>query len=138
MTTIIVDTGPIVALLSSSDKHHGWTKDLLATIAPPLLTCEAVISEACFLVQHLHRGQDAVLALVEREILKLDFSLKTEHAVVRKLMDKYSSVPMALADACLVRMSELNSKAKILTLDRDFNVYRRNRRQQIPRLMPPE
>jgi predicted nucleic acid-binding protein len=135
MNAVIVDTGPIVALLSSKDAHHAWTTELLRTIAPPLLTCEAVISEACFLVRRLDGGQDAVLALIDRGVLKLDFSLNAELAAVRKLMDKYSSVPMALADACLVRMSELNPKAKVLTLDSDFKIYRRNRRQQIPCLM---
>jgi uncharacterized protein len=79
-----------------------------------------------------------VLALLERGVLKLDFSLKAEHSAARDLMDKYSSVPMALADACLVRMSELNTKAKVLTLDSDFKIYRRNRRQLIPRISPPE
>jgi predicted nucleic acid-binding protein len=137
MTAVIVDAGPIVALLSSKDAHHAWTTELLTTIAAPLLTCEAVVSEACFLVRRLDRGQDAVLALIERGALKLDFSLSSELTAVRKLMDKYSSVPMSLADACLVRMSELSPKAKVLTLDSDFTIYRRNRRQQIPCLMPP-
>lgn len=136
MSLVIVDTGPIVALLNASDKHHKWTTGLLRAIEPPLTTCEAVISEACFLLQQIHRGPDAVLALVERGVVKLDFSLTTELPAVRKLMDKYKSVPMSLADACLVRMSELNSKAKVLTLDSDFKIYRRNKRQVIPTFSP--
>jgi len=136
MNTVIVDTGPIVALLNSSDAHHQWTRDILDTIEPPLVTCEAVVSEACFILHRISGGQDAVLELIERGVVSIVFSLKSELPVVRKLMDKYASVPMSLADACLVRMSELDSKVKVLTLDNDFTIYRRNRRQNIPLLSP--
>lgn len=136
MSGTIVDSGPIVALLNSSDAHHAWTRDLLATIEPPLVTCEAVVSEACFLLRRIRRGPDAVLELLERDVIAVDFSLRAELPAIRKLMDKYSSVPMSLADACLVRMSELRSKSKVLTLDSDFKIYRRNKRQQIPCLSP--
>jgi predicted nucleic acid-binding protein len=136
MSHVIVDTGPIVALLNASDNHHKSTTELLRAIEPPLTTCEAVVSEACFLLQHIHRGPDAVLALVERGVVTLDFSLQAELPAVRKLMEKYQSVPMSLADACLVRMSELSSKTKVLTLDSDFKIYRRNKRQVIPTLFP--
>jgi len=136
MSGVIVDTGPIVALLNSSDTHHAWTRDLLATIEPPLITCEAVVSEACFLLRRIRRGPDAVLELIERDVIAVDFSLRAELPAIRKLMDKYSSVPMSLADASLVRMSELKTKSKVLTLDSDFKIYRRNKRQQIPSLSP--
>jgi uncharacterized protein len=136
MKRIIVDTGPIVALLNSADAHHQWTREILDTIDPPLITCEAVISEACFILHRLRGGQGAVLELVARGVVSLDFSLKAEMPSVRKLMTKYASVPMSLADACLVRMSELHAKAKVLTLDSDFRIYRRNRRQSIPSLSP--
>jgi hypothetical protein len=69
-------------------------------------------------------------------MLVLDFQLAAELEVVRKLMMKYANVPMALADACLVRMSELAPRAAIVTVDSDFRVYRRNGRQAIPVVMP--
>jgi predicted nucleic acid-binding protein len=67
------------------------------------------------------------LALLEQEVLLVDFSLASEAQAVRKLMRKYSSVPMSLADACLVRMAELEKDLSIITLDNDFHVYRRGR-----------
>lgn len=136
MNRVVVDTGPLVALLNRKDRHHGWVREVLDTIEPPVFTCEAVISEACFLLSRIRGGQDAVLELVSKDILKVDFRLSPEIDSVRGLMKKFQSVPMSFADACLVRMSELEPDSRILTLDSDFRVYRRNRRHAIPTVMP--
>ena len=132
MKRVIVDTGPLVALLNARDSHHEWARATLNEIEPPLWTCEAVISEACFLVRQLKSGADAVLALVGRGIVKVEFRLSAEIESVRKLMTKYASVPMSLADACLVRMTELHLRSTVLTLDEDFRIYRRNGRYIVP------
>ena len=136
MKRLVVNTGPIVALLNSRDAHHAWTREVLDRVEPPLATCEAVLSEACFLVRKLDGGSAAVLELVSRGVLKVPFRLETELAAVRKLMSRYASVPMSLADACLVRMTELDEKATVLTLDGDFRIYRRNGRQAVPHISP--
>ena len=136
MRRLIVDTGPIVSFLNANDSHHAWTRALLDRTEPPLATCEAVLSEACFLLRTLHSGPDAVLDLVERGVLVVGFSLSTEIVAVRKLAARYANVPMSLADACLVRMAELDDKAAVLTFDSDFAVYRKNRRQVIPTVRP--
>jgi len=136
MKRVIVDTGPIVALLNASDKHHKWTRAALDDVEAPMATCEPVLSEACFLLHRINGGQDAVLELVARGIVTVTFTLATELTAVRKLMERYSSVPMSLADACLVRMSELEPRATLISLDSDFKIYRRNRRQAIPVLSP--
>ena len=136
MTRVIVDTGPLVALLNASDTHHEWTRRVLDNVEPPMFSCEAVLAEACFLLRRIKRGQDAILDLVERGVVTVRFSLSSELGAVRKLMDRYASVPMSLADACLVRMSELDQKATVVTLDSDFKIYRRNRRQSIPTALP--
>ena len=136
MKRLIVDTGPIVALLNANDAHHRWTRNVLDRVEPPMTTCEAVISEACFLLRRINGGQDAVLDLVERKVVTISFALSVELTAVRKLMARYASVPMSVADACLVRMSELDDRATVLTLDSDFEVYRRNRRQVIPTIRP--
>jgi predicted nucleic acid-binding protein len=86
-------------------------------------------------VRHLEGGADAVLGLVGRGVVKVDFRLSGEIETVRRLMSKYASVPMSLADACLVRMTELHARSAVLTLDRDFRAYRRNGRQVVPVLM---
>jgi hypothetical protein len=103
---------------------------------PALATCEAVISEACFLLRHTKGGPQAVFELLDRGVLALRFRLDQNQAAVQFLLARYSSVPMSVADACLVRMSELDPKAGLLTLDRDFKVYRRNGRQVLPVAMP--
>jgi predicted nucleic acid-binding protein len=136
MKSMIVDTGPLVALLNARDGHHAWARDLMNEIEPPLATCEAVLSEACFLVRNLKGGRDAVLELVAREIVVVKFRLGDEVEAVRKLMARYATVPMSLADACLVRMSELEDHATVLTMDGDFEIYRKNKRQVIQTLTP--
>ncbi|MDD9936873.1 MAG: PIN domain-containing protein [Myxococcales bacterium] len=136
MTQIVVDTGPLVAFLNKRDRHHAWVREVLGTVEPPLVTCESVLSEACFLVRDLPGGPDTVLELVSRGIVQVSFSLADELDDVRRLMKKYQNVPMAIADACLVRMTELERDSAVLTVDGDFRVYRRNRRQVVPTIMP--
>ena len=132
----IVDTGPLVALLDAREPDHTWARETLDGLRAPLYTCEACLSEAAFLLGHVKGGPNALLTLVGRGILVPQFRLASEIEAVRKLMTKYASVPMSLADACLVRMTELDTRATVLTLDNDFRIYRRNGRQAVPVLMP--
>ena len=138
MKRFVLDTGPLVALLRKRDPHHAWAKQTLSRLTSstslPLATCEAVLVEACFLLRSFAGGEDAVLALADH--LALDFRLASEITAVRKLMEKYHSVPMSLADACLVRMTETDPDSVVLTLDRDFHIYRRNGRHVVPVLSP--
>lgn len=136
MTSVIVDTGPLVALLNRREHYHAWARKVMDTIEPPIFTCDAVLSEACFLLQDADGGRDAVLELVARGIVRSDFRAATEIDALRALMKKFGSVPMSLADACLVRMTELDQKSVVLTLDSDFGIYRRNRRQVVPTISP--
>jgi len=133
---VIVDTGPIVALLNARDEFHGWTRDAMDAIQPPMLTCEPVLTEAAYLVRKLRGGPEAVLDLVARGVLEIPFRLDAELLALRTLSTRYASVPMSLADACLVRMAEMRPRATVLTLDTDFRVYRRSGRLAIPLLMP--
>ena len=136
MSRIAIDTGPLVALLNRRDRHHRWVRDILDKIEPPLLTCEPVISESCFLLGKFGDGQDAVLELLAKGIIRIEFRLATEIQAVKKLMKSFSSASMSLADGCLVRMAEMDSRCVILTLDKHFQIYRRNRRQIVPTIMP--
>ena len=135
---VLLDTGPLVAFLNRRDRYHAWAKAQLATVEPPLATCEAVLSEACFLLRDLPGGSQAIVDLVRRELVVISFSLRDEVTPVGNLMTRYANVPMSLADACLVRMVELNAGGAVMTLDSDFDIYRTHRRRVIPRLMPPE
>lgn len=133
---VLVDTGPLVAFLNRRDRFHDWTAAQWNQIAAPMLTCEAVVSEACFLLSGIKSGSDRVMQLIQREILMLSFQLDKHIEPVKRLLLKYQSVPMSLADACLVRMSELHSNSHVFTLDSDFNLYRKSGRQVIPSIMP--
>jgi predicted nucleic acid-binding protein len=132
----LLDTGPLVALLNRRERHHGWVKAQLADIRPPLLTCAAVLAEAAYLLRRLDPGAAAVMALLERRAVRLAFHLESHQEPVARLMARYADTPMSLADACLVRMSELHPRSTVLTFDDDFRVYRRNGRQVIPVLAP--
>lgn len=135
---VLLDTGPLVALLNARDRYHGWSTQVFGGIERPVLSCEAVLSEACFLLRRLKGGREAVLKLVERGLVRIPFRLETECGSVRRLLARYASVPMSLADACLVRMSEQYPESVVLTLDRDFRIYRRQGRNVVPTVMPAD
>lgn len=136
MKRIIADSGIVAALIDKREQFHAWAKSQAETLPVPFLTCESVISESCFLLHHIHDGEQTVLSYVGRGILQIDFSLAAEIQAVEKLMRKYRDVPMSLADACLVRMSELADDSAIFTLDSDFHIYRKNGRQKIDLVIP--
>lgn len=132
----LIDTGPLVAFFNKRDTHHEWIKTQLAVISPPLLICEAVISEACFLLRNLAGAKEAVLECLHRNLIEVAFVLNDEATAIKKLLGRYANVPMSFADACLVRMSEQYDNSKILTLDKDFRIYRKHGRQIIPICIP--
>ncbi|CAN5582170.1 PIN domain-containing protein [soil metagenome] len=134
--TSIADTGVIVAFLDKRDSWHEWTNEQMRHLPVPFLTCEAVITEACFLVAHLSDGKEKVLKLVSSDVLQIDFSLSNEAEKIQTLLKKYKDVPMDFADACLVRMSELIENSFVFTVDGDFLIYRKHGRKQIPLVIP--
>ena len=135
---VLMHTGPLVASLNRRDRYHRWAKARLSELDPPISTCEPVLAEACFLLRDTQGGAAAVLALVERGVLQVDFQVTPHARSLATLMTKYADVPMSLADACLVRMTELDGSRAVMTLDGDFLWYRRHGRQVIPVMMPPE
>ena len=122
--------------MSKSDKFHQWAKVELSKINPPLLTCEAVVVESCFLLKSTYGVVDLIFYLLRTKQITIPFSLTNEMAEVEVLMKRYENVPMSLADACLVRMSELIPGSVILTLDSDFRIYRKNRNEAIDLIIP--
>ena len=133
---LILDTGPLVALLNRRDTNHEWALTQVGDAKAPILTCEPVLSEACHLVRRLAGGPGAVIKLLRRNLLATPFRLDEECPRIERLLKKYADVPMSLADACLVRMTEHLETSVVMTLDRDFLVYRRNGRQVIPTISP--
>ncbi|MDR9405081.1 MAG: PIN domain-containing protein [Halothece sp. Uz-M2-17] len=134
----IIDTVFLVAFLNSTEQYHPWVKGQLNNIPSPLLTCEPVITETLFLLVKIHRGEDMVFKLLTQNKIKIPFRLDQELESVRQLMEKYRSVPISLADASLVRMSEIHSNSIVLTLDSDFRVYRKNKKQMINLVIPDD
>ena len=127
---VLLDTGPLVALLSRHDSEHDRAKALFATCEPPLRTCEAVIAEACFLMRGVGPEAPAeVLALGRKHVYEMALSLADHYTEVEALLRKYRQQPVSLADACLIRCAELHQEPRILTFDSDFGVYQwaRNR-----------
>jgi len=131
---VLVDAGFVVALLSSRDTHHEWAVTQASELPPPWSTCEAALSEAFHLLGH--RGTPSLGALLRRRALLVAFRLAGNVEPIVKLLEKYSDVPMSLADACLVRMTETLANPVVLTTDRDFRIYRRHSRQVVPCVTP--
>ena len=131
MSQILLDTGPLVAVLSARDQHHDRAVEMLKRVSFPLLTCEAVIVEACFLLAR----HDPALEWIERWLrdgqIRIAFALGPNLAEVFALMRKYRDLPMSLADACLVAMADADRNARVLTFDRHFALYRAPSRRKI-------
>lgn len=130
----LVDAGFLIALLSRRDRHHAWAAAQASQRALPWKTCEAALSEIFHLVGV--RGRPSLAALLRRGAVVSAFDFTEELTRVLDLMQKYKDVPMSLADACLVRMSETVPDSLVLTTDADFRVYRRHSRQVIPCVSP--
>ena len=138
MTQVIVDTGPLVAILSENDAAHPWARTVFGELEPPYFSCDVVIAEAYHLLSHTRGGADGLMALLETSGLRLTSLAELEPTSLRRSIIRYQNIPMDLADACIVRLSELHPKAKVVTIDTDFRVYRRNGHEPIPLIMPSE
>ena len=131
---VIADSSVLVALVRYDDQHHRWLNAQVDDLPMPWHTCEAALSETFHLVGE--RGVPKIKDMLRRGAVVLSFNLGDELEAVLALMDKYADVPMSLADACLVRMSETLPDPVVLTTDADFNIYRRHGRQVVPSLRP--
>lgn len=133
---LILDAGPWVALHCRDDSYHAWAKEQFSKYPGPFLTCEAVVAETCFLLARSGFDPAKALVLIERGVVQVAMSLGDEAAAVRALFQRYDNVPASLADACLIRLAELNEPCRVLTLDSDFHIYRRHGRKVISLITP--
>ncbi len=130
----IVDTGYLVALLRREDEHHRWAKSIAGQFELPLLTCEPVLAETAF---HL-KSSVLVLEMLKRGVICVAFDCSRHLESLRELAERYEDRHPDLADLCLIRMSELYPRHSVITVDAaDFRVYRRNKREVIPTICPP-
>jgi uncharacterized protein len=131
----IADTGFLVAFVNRGDAHHDWALHLAAQITEPLLTCEAVLAETAFHLQ----DSALILAMLQDGLVSLAFDCNDHLPQLTALAARYRERQPDLADLCLIRMSELFPKHSVITVDRaDFRVYRRNKRDAIPLITPPD
>lgn len=131
----VCDTGPLVAYLNRSDPYHEWAVTVMKRVQPPLMTCEAVLTEAAYFLRQDQLDVEPLFRMLERDALRIDLDASTHWPRIRTLMRRYAQ--MDFADACVVVMSEVHARSQVLTVDaRDFGVYRRNDRQVIPFLAP--
>lgn len=133
---VLLDTGPLVTFLASGLAHEEWVRDQWKRLRPPLLTCEAVLTEAAFLLKREGQDTDAIFALLGRGVIRVSIEVEDQLEDLRALMRRYRDRPMSLADACLVRLAEMHPGGTIFTLDTDFRIYRRHGNRVVPVLMP--
>ena len=130
----ILDAGPLIAALNRDDTHHRWAVETLSRLDPPFHSCPEALAEAAAMTGR----PAAIVEMVEAGDIVLSFDLATQAASVLALLRKYADHDMDLADACIVRMTELVRTCRVVTVDRqDFGVYRRNGREVIPIVAPP-
>lgn len=133
----ILDTGPLVAYLNRDESDNEWAREIFAQQEKPFLTCEPVITEALFLLRRDGVDSFRIFELLDRDVVRIAFSIPEQWAAVRALMTSCADLPMSLADACLVRMAELQPRAEIITLDRHFKMYRMRDRRVLKVHLPP-
>ena len=133
MKPILLDTGVIVALLDRSEKFHGACAEIIHGLETPLVTCEAVIAESCYLLRNLHGAPEAVIDNVIAGIFQIPFQLSNDADSVKQRLRKHRDRKIDLADACLICLADEFETGNILTLDKDFEIYRwgRNKPFQI-------
>ena len=134
--TVLLDTGPLVAFLSKRGAHHGWATDQFSGLRLPFHTCDAVIAEATHILGREGLPREHVLDLIERRAVIVDLDPNEEAEAVANLLARYANVPMDYADACLVRIAERFPTARVLTVDSDSYVYRRDRTEPILLVAP--
>lgn len=132
--THILDAGPLIAALNRDDRHHRWARETMARLGPPFLSCPEAMAEVAAMT-----GQPAaIVEMIQAGEIVLAFDLGDQAASVLALLKKYADRGMDLADACIVRMTELVKVCRVVTVDRaDFSIYRRNGRDVIPIIAPP-
>jgi len=132
---VLLDTGVIVALLDRSETLHRNCAEAVQEIEAPLITCEAVVAESCYLLRKVPGASETVIENVAAGIFQIPFQLSQEAAGVKQILRKYRDRQIDLADACLIRLADEFGTADILTLDRDFAIYRWGRNKAF-RMVP--
>ena len=134
--TLLLDTGPWVALLSRNDTHHRWAVEQFRLLPPPFLSCEAVVAETCFLLKCSGFDPSLALQFIDLGVVQLPFAFQEQIGAISSLFKRYGKVSASLADAVLIRLAEIYDSPLLLTAHSDFHIDRRHGRQTISLLSP--
>jgi predicted nucleic acid-binding protein len=127
---LLVDAGPLVALLNGRDRHHRACVGVLRKLNHPLISTWMPITEAMYLLDFSIAAQGALLEMIERGALQILEVLREDLPGIHRLMKQYRDQPMDFADASLVQAADRYGLTEIFTLDRrDFAVYRLARKR---------
>ncbi|MHB8501689.1 MAG: type II toxin-antitoxin system VapC family toxin [Candidatus Acidiferrales bacterium] len=124
MKPILLDTGVIVALLDRSENSHQACAKVVRELQAPLVTCEAVLAESCYLLRNLPGAPEVVIENVVAGIFQVPSQIVKEAIGIKQVLRKYRDRKRDLADACLIRLADEFETGDILTLDKDFTIYR--------------
>ena len=133
---VLVDTGPLVALIDRRDSKHAWASSMMDTFSAPMVTCTAVITEAVFLLNHTDHGAETLFSFIDEEIVQVENPYPSEKEIIHNLILKYQNISPSLADLCLVEMAEKRNSSNIFTIDSDFLIYRDSRGNTIDLISP--
>jgi predicted nucleic acid-binding protein len=137
VTPVLLDTGVIVALFDRSEQRHAECVSLIDSLERPLVTCEAVIAESCYLLRRIAGAPEAILENVEQSLFQIPLQLSQSAGKVRAIIRKYHDMPADFADACLIELADVVGTGEILTLDSDFHSYRWRRTRPFELLIAP-
>lgn len=136
MEPVLLDTGVIYALLNKRESKHEECLRVFRELYRPIVTCEAVIVESCFLLSKHPRGIEVLLSNVRSGLFGIPFRIAKSSLEVLDLLQKYRDIPASFADACLIAMANELDIGDILTLDGDFKHYRWRRNRAFNLLIP--
>jgi uncharacterized protein len=135
MRRVILDAGPLVAWFCPRDEHHSWARRIFSELAPGSLVCEAVLTEVCHLI--LKEGVSQVSVIESAGAGRLiPVSLSHELSTIANFLKRYADSEMDFADACVLRLAEMNPQAAICTVDSQFRFFRKNASQVVPLVAP--
>jgi predicted nucleic acid-binding protein len=132
--SVVVDASFLIALWCRRDEHHAWAIEVAQRYPPVWTSCESALSEADHLIGS--QGAARLREACRRGAIRIH-PLGDDFLRVLDLMDRFADTPMSVADACLVRLTELLDNPLLLTVDANFRVYRRSGRRRVPVRMPP-
>jgi predicted nucleic acid-binding protein len=131
MRGVLVDAGPLVALIDAGDRSHQVCVDALRDLRDPLITVWPAFTEAMYLLRGSWRAQHALWSRIEDDALTVAPLDSGDAPRMRELMEKYRDLPMDMADAALVRVAERDAVTQVFTLDQThFAIYRPGRRRR--------